>query len=160
MDTPKIVTSHIFPPIPTRVNDWCAHYEGEEEAGNYGWGRTQWEAVVDFIDNYKEDHDKRLGIASAPTLAAENASLKAERDKAMAWAKEQHAAADRYAAELASLKALVAEMVEGLRDADFGIETTVACLNLCNGNRGAPFNTGVIRDRIAALIARAKEVTS
>jgi hypothetical protein len=64
---------------------------------------------------------------------------------------------DALKAENASLKALVAEMVEGLRDADFGIETTVACLNLCNGNRGAPFNTGVIRDRIAALIARAKE---
>lgn len=89
MSTPKIVTSHVFPPMPSRENDWCAHYEGEEEAGNYGWGATEWEAVLDFIDNCKEAHDERLGFASAPTLSAEN-----ER-----------------------LKALVAEMVEGMEPA-------------------------------------------
>lgn len=47
----KIVTSHIYPPIPDRSHDWCAHYEGEEEAGNYGWGRTEAEAVQDLLDN-------------------------------------------------------------------------------------------------------------
>jgi hypothetical protein len=29
----KIVTSHVYPPIPARNWDWCAHYDGEEEAG-------------------------------------------------------------------------------------------------------------------------------
>ena len=49
--TRKIVTSYINPPIPIRSNDWCAHYDGEEEAGFYGWGATEAEAVADFIAN-------------------------------------------------------------------------------------------------------------
>lgn len=56
----KIVTSYVNPPIPYRQNDWCAHYDGEEEAGNYGWGSTEEEAIRDFIYNCKEDHDERL----------------------------------------------------------------------------------------------------
>lgn len=57
----KIVTAHVYPPIPTRSSDWCAHYDGEEEAGNYGWGSTEAEAIADFIDNCAEGHDERLG---------------------------------------------------------------------------------------------------
>lgn len=56
----KIVTTYVYPPIPTRGNDWCAHYEGEEEAGNYGWGATEGEAIHDFIENCKEYHDTRM----------------------------------------------------------------------------------------------------
>ena len=59
---PALVTSHVYPPIPVRTSDWCAHYEGEEEAGNYGWGRTEAEAIADFIENCAEDHDERLGL--------------------------------------------------------------------------------------------------
>ena len=59
---PKIVTSHEFPPIPIRSHDWCAHYDGEEEAGNYGWGATEAEAIQDFKDNCQADHDERLGL--------------------------------------------------------------------------------------------------
>ncbi len=59
--TRKIVTKHIFPPIPTRMVDWSAHYDGEEEAGNYGWGATEAEAIADFVENYQEEHDERLG---------------------------------------------------------------------------------------------------
>jgi hypothetical protein len=61
----KIVTSHIYPPIPIRTHDWCAYYDGEAEAGHYGWGRTEAEAVADFIENCKDDHDERLGISEA-----------------------------------------------------------------------------------------------
>ena len=57
----KIVTAHVYPPIPTRSSDWCAHYDGEEEAGNYGWGSTEAEAIADFTENCAEDHDERLG---------------------------------------------------------------------------------------------------
>lgn len=64
---PRIVTSHIFPPIPVRDFDWCAHYDGEEEAGNYGYGHTEAEAIQDFIDNHQADHDGRLGISTEPT---------------------------------------------------------------------------------------------
>jgi len=57
----KIVTSHMNPPIPIRDYDWCAHSAGEEEAGNYGWGRTEAAAIQDFNDNCAEDHNRRLG---------------------------------------------------------------------------------------------------
>lgn len=63
----KIVTSHVYPPIPVRKMDWCAHYDGEEEAGNYGWGRTEAEAVADFIANCADDHDERLAKWEART---------------------------------------------------------------------------------------------
>lgn len=58
----KIVTTCICPPIPVRQLDWCAHYDGEEEAGNYGYGETEAEAIRDFVENCKDDHDERLGI--------------------------------------------------------------------------------------------------
>lgn len=61
----KIVTSHIYPPIPVRDWDWCAHYDGEEEAGNYGWGATEAEAIQDFLDNCADAHDERLGGSNA-----------------------------------------------------------------------------------------------
>jgi len=62
----KIVTSHVFPPIPVRTSDWCAHYDGEEEAGGYGWGRTEAEAIADFIENCADDHDARLDAFTIP----------------------------------------------------------------------------------------------
>jgi len=61
----KIVTSYVSPPIPTRCCDWCAHYDGEEEDGNYGWGATEDEAVRDFLDNYAEDMDEMPPLAKA-----------------------------------------------------------------------------------------------
>jgi hypothetical protein len=57
----RVVTSNIFPPIPDRRFDWIAYYEGEEEAGSYGYGSTEAEAIADFNENYREDHDRRLG---------------------------------------------------------------------------------------------------
>lgn len=59
----KIVTSHVYRLIPDRTMDWCAHYDGEEEAGMYGWGRTEAEAIQDFKDNCQEHHDERLGLS-------------------------------------------------------------------------------------------------
>lgn len=47
----RVVTSHIRPPIPFRTMDWCAYFDGEEERGGYGYGRTEAEAIADFIDN-------------------------------------------------------------------------------------------------------------
>lgn len=51
----KIVTSHVFPPIPTRQFDWCAFYDGDEESGNYGYGATEAEAIADFTENYVDE---------------------------------------------------------------------------------------------------------
>lgn len=55
-----IITRNICPPIPVRQFDWCAFYDGEEEAGNYGYGATEQEAIDDFKDNFQADHDERL----------------------------------------------------------------------------------------------------
>ena len=81
----KIVTSHVYPPIPTRDHDWCAHYEGEEEAGGYGWGPTEAKAIADFNQNHRDDHDDRLGIDPLMTALRElnkaaRAALMAGRD--------------------------------------------------------------------------------
>jgi len=54
------------------------------------------------------------------TLAAENATLRADAAKALQWAKEQHACADEYAAELVTLReseAAARERVTVLTDA-------------------------------------------
>lgn len=50
----RIVTSHVYPPIPDRSNDWSAHYDGDEEYGAYGWGPTKEAAIADLKDNYEE----------------------------------------------------------------------------------------------------------
>lgn len=51
----RIRTINIYPPIPVRTSDWCAYFDGEEEAGGYGYGRTEAEAVADFINNLDEE---------------------------------------------------------------------------------------------------------
>lgn len=51
----QIVTSNIYPPIPIRDYDWSAHFEGEEERGRYGYGRTEAEAKQDLLDNYGDE---------------------------------------------------------------------------------------------------------
>ena len=27
---PRVITSHVYPPIPIRTCDWCAWYDGDE----------------------------------------------------------------------------------------------------------------------------------
>lgn len=51
----KIVTVFVYPPIPIRSMDWCAHYDGEEERGEYGEGATKEAAVADLLANWPED---------------------------------------------------------------------------------------------------------
>ncbi len=47
----KIVTSPTHSSLPHRGHDFCAHYEGEEEAGGYGYGETPSAAIADFLEN-------------------------------------------------------------------------------------------------------------
>lgn len=47
----KIVASPTHSPLPYRSSDWCAHFDGEEEAGGYGYGATRKEAIADFMVN-------------------------------------------------------------------------------------------------------------
>ena len=54
----KIVTSYVCPAIPVRNFDWCAYEDGREEEGNYGWGKTEAEAIADLkwqLDEEAED---------------------------------------------------------------------------------------------------------
>jgi len=56
----KIITSHVYPPIPWRGNDWCAHlddYDGAPDAGPQvvGWGATEAEAVADLKEQINEE---------------------------------------------------------------------------------------------------------
>lgn len=44
----RLVTSFVFPPIPMRKFDWCAHYDDPE--GLCGWGETEQEAIADLIE--------------------------------------------------------------------------------------------------------------
>ena len=53
----KIVTDHIRPPIPTRSCDWCAYYDGYEEAQEYGYGATEAEAIQNLKDCYDDPED-------------------------------------------------------------------------------------------------------
>lgn len=44
----KIVTSHVYPPIPVRTMDWCAHDDNYEPGCPIGWGATEAEAIADY----------------------------------------------------------------------------------------------------------------
>ena len=50
MTDSKIVTSHIRPPIPTRMYDWIARYDGDEESGPRGYGSTEEAAVSQLME--------------------------------------------------------------------------------------------------------------
>lgn len=51
----RIVTTHVYPPIPERGWDWCAHFEGDdpdpERNRVEGWGKTEFAAIKDLILN-------------------------------------------------------------------------------------------------------------
>lgn len=41
----RIIINYVYPPIPSSYLNWCACYDGEQEFGVYGWGRTEEEAI-------------------------------------------------------------------------------------------------------------------
>jgi hypothetical protein len=51
----KIITVNVYPPIPLRQFDWMAHYEGDEEYGARGYGRTEADAVRDLTAEFPDD---------------------------------------------------------------------------------------------------------
>jgi hypothetical protein len=50
----KIVTENIYPPIPIRIFDWVAYFEGQEKEGLRGYGATKDEAIKDLMDQVEE----------------------------------------------------------------------------------------------------------
>ena len=54
----KIITTHVYPPIPIRQFDWQAHYDGDEPDDDghmkVGNGATEAEAIDDLVENYED----------------------------------------------------------------------------------------------------------
>ena len=55
MRTAKVVTSFIYPPIPIRNFDWMAYFDGQEKAGENGYGETEAEAIADLLAEYGDE---------------------------------------------------------------------------------------------------------
>ncbi len=53
--TSKIITWFAHSPIPDRSRDWAAYYEDQQEDGQYGWGKTESEAIEDLKISYPEE---------------------------------------------------------------------------------------------------------
>ena len=53
-----IVLVNVYPPIPIRDFDWCC-YDDEDPEGLAGYGKTRWEAEMNY---YKEcmEHDEKV----------------------------------------------------------------------------------------------------
>jgi hypothetical protein len=49
MTARRIVTEHIYPPIPNRNFDWRATFEGYDEGEPMGYGPTKEAAIADLI---------------------------------------------------------------------------------------------------------------
>jgi hypothetical protein len=50
----KIITQHVFPPMPVRTLDWLAYQYGYED-GLKGWGETEEEAIADLKQQIDEE---------------------------------------------------------------------------------------------------------
>lgn len=62
MSERKIVTSFVYPPIPHRNFDWCAHFDDPE--GVTGWGANEQEAIDDLL----AEEEFRLEFELTPRL--------------------------------------------------------------------------------------------
>lgn len=56
----KIITQHVFPPIPNRVHDWMACLEDNDGDGPQGWGETEAEAIADLNEQIDADTDAEI----------------------------------------------------------------------------------------------------
>jgi hypothetical protein len=55
MSPPKIVTSHVFPPIPSRNFDWSVVTDNYEPGAPVGFGPTKQAAVADLLEQIEGD---------------------------------------------------------------------------------------------------------
>lgn len=57
----KINTHFVYPPIPSRQYDWCAWFDYDgEEAGKYGYGPTEAEAITALIGHHGDDYALKI----------------------------------------------------------------------------------------------------
>lgn len=59
-----ITCDFVNPPVPSREFDWCAVYEGDEETGRYGWGRTREAAIADLMEHHGDDETISMASVS------------------------------------------------------------------------------------------------
>jgi hypothetical protein len=52
----KILTNHVFPPVPVRQFDWAAVFEGYEPGAHVGYGRTEQDAIDDLKQQWNDDN--------------------------------------------------------------------------------------------------------
>jgi hypothetical protein len=50
----KIITTNIYPPIPTRQFDWSATDDNYEPGCPIGYGATEQEAIADLLEQIEE----------------------------------------------------------------------------------------------------------
>ena len=74
MTDPKIVTTHVYPPIPIRSFDWSAVLDGYEPGCPIGWGATEEAAIADLRELLADERE-----AEALTGPAAPGSSSAER---------------------------------------------------------------------------------
>jgi len=85
---PKVVTHYICPPIPFRDFDWVAYFDGQEESGICGHGKTEIDALDDLYTLTFDKAEERA-ILDARSMAYERDRLERAMDAA------EHARSDR-----------------------------------------------------------------
>lgn len=50
----RIITEHVYPPIPIRDFDWCATFAGYEPGEPQGYGATMQAAIEDLMSKADE----------------------------------------------------------------------------------------------------------
>lgn len=56
----KLILANICPPIPIRTYDWAAYFDGSEEDGPCGHGKTQMDALYDLLWQIVSAEEERV----------------------------------------------------------------------------------------------------
>lgn len=51
----KIITNHVYPPIPHRCFDWTAVTDDYEGGAPIGYGATETDAIADLRDQMEDE---------------------------------------------------------------------------------------------------------
>jgi hypothetical protein len=51
----RIITEHVYPPIPIREFDWCATFADYEPGAPQGYGATKQAAIDDLMSQADEE---------------------------------------------------------------------------------------------------------
>jgi hypothetical protein len=68
---PEVIFTHENPPIPTRAFDWRAGFNGREEEGRYGFGRTKLAAALALYRETETPEETNAAIAAIIRADAE-----------------------------------------------------------------------------------------